>query len=176
MAERTTIAAEQPEEPGASPAPPPVDPRNKGRRAAAGVYYGVVAVVCVVSTVQVSLQATRVSPVASPYAGCHEGLAALNSAVERARSAAPGTDGEESAIARFRAALDPEWGFRDGIAATCRGSAPDERALDAIERLRYAEEHAVRREAGELAPLRRKVQAIVDDDLGRKGPPGSTTH
>ncbi len=45
--------------------------------------------------------------------------------------------------------------------------ARDATTLDAIERLRYAEEHAVRREAGELAPLRRKVQAIVDGELGR---------
>jgi len=37
-------------------------------------------------------------------------------------------------------------------------------ALDAIEQLRYAEEHAVRREAAELAPLRRRVQAIAPHD------------
>jgi hypothetical protein len=102
----------------------------------------------------------------SPYAGCHEGLVALVAAVDRARSAAPGIDGEDAAIDRFRGALLPEWSHRDSIAKACGGATDDQRALDAIERLRYAEEHAVRREAGDLAPLRRRVQAIVEKELG----------
>jgi hypothetical protein len=106
----------------------------------------------------------------SPYAGCREGLRALALAVERAREAAPGMDGEDAAIARFRSSLEPEWTYRDGVAAACRGSARDERALDAIERLRYAEEHAARREAGDLAPLRRRVRAIMDGELGPDTP------
>jgi len=91
--------------------------------------------------------------------------------VERARGAAPGTDGEDAAIERFRAALLPEWGHFDGVAVSCKGSEKDEGALDAIERLRYAEEHAVRREAGDLAPLRRRVQGIIETDLAASGAP-----
>jgi hypothetical protein len=101
----------------------------------------------------------------SPYATCREGVRALFDAVERARRAAPGTDGEDAAIERFRAALGPTWQHFDGVAAACKPSQKDQGALDAIERLRYAEEHAVRREAGDLAPLRRQVQAIIDGDL-----------
>jgi hypothetical protein len=40
-------------------------------------------------------------------------------------------------------------------------------ALDVIERLRYAEERAVRREVSELAPLRRKVGEISANQLKR---------
>jgi hypothetical protein len=131
-----------------------------------GAYYGLAAVIIVMCTVQVVRQVFFLPVRPSPYPGCREGLLALARAVERARDAAPGTDGEDAAVARFRSGLDPEWGYRDGIAAACRGSARDERALDAIERLRYAEEHAARREAGDLAPLRRRVRAIVDGELG----------
>ena len=113
------------------------------------------------------------SATAVSFKTCRDGLLALHTAVERARQAAAGTDGEDAALARFRTALTPEWGFRDDVAAACRGKAEDEGALDAIERLRYAEEHAVRREAGELAPLRRRVEAIVDRELSRPGTPSS---
>jgi len=89
----------------------------------------------------------------------------LMKAVDRARLAAAGTEGEDAALARFRSALEPEWSHRDGVASRCKGAAADEATLDAIERLRYAEEHAVRREAGELAPLRRRVQGIIDREL-----------
>jgi hypothetical protein len=106
-----------------------------------------------------------------PYTSCREGLLELHRAVDRARLAAAGTDGENEALARFRSALMPEWGYRDGVAAQCQGKKTEEGALDAIERLRYAEEHAVRREAGELAPLRRRVQVIVDRELSPKAPP-----
>jgi hypothetical protein len=129
------------------------------------IYYGILAAMGTAATVQVCLQVFFVPLRSSPFPSCHAGLRALAASVERARNSAPGTDGEDAAIERFRTALEPDWGFRDGIAVSCKGSPKDEGALDAIERLRYAEEHAVRREAGDLAPLRRGVQAIVERDL-----------
>jgi hypothetical protein len=77
-----------------------------------------------------------------------------------------GSLSEDHAMRSFRAALEPEWGRAAEVATTCRGSAKDEAALDAILQLRYAEENAVRREAGELLPLRRRAQAIVEGELG----------
>jgi hypothetical protein len=134
---------------------------------ALALYYGVVAAISVAGAVQISRQVFFAPALPPLYATCRDGLRALATAVERARRAAPGTDGEEdAALDRFRSALEPEWGYRDQILQSCRGRADDERALDAIERLRYAEEHAVRREAGDLAPLRRRVQTIVDSELG----------
>jgi hypothetical protein len=150
--------------------------RARGRRIAMTVYYTMVVLVGGAAAVQITRQvmfpehppgATAAGAGAVAPASCREGLRALFTGLARAREAAAGSDGgEDAALARFRSALAPEWAFRDGVAAQCRPSADDAGTLDAIERLRYAEEHAVRREAGELAPLRRKVQATVDQ-LGR---------
>jgi hypothetical protein len=150
---------------------PPRSPRALGRRVGAVVYWVMVGGICLAGAVEVTWQVLFQPAAAAPYPTCHDGLLALHAAVVRARDAAAHTEsGEDDALARFRAALQPEWTYRDGVAARCRGAAKDEGALDAIERLRYAEEHAVRREAGELAPLRRRVQAIVERDLGGKPP------
>ena len=153
------------------PTTPDRSPRAVGRRVAFAVYYGIAVAVGGASAVQITRQVFFVPTPTPPYASCHEGLRALFDAVARAREAAAGVGGgEDAALARFRSALEPEWTYRDGVASQCMSSASgarDATTLDAIERLRYAEEHAVRREAGELAPLRRKVQAIVDGELGR---------
>jgi hypothetical protein len=129
------------------------------------IYYGLAAAICVGSTVQLTRQVFLAPVQPSPWPSCNRGLLALAAAVERARGAASGTEGEDAALDGFRRALEPEWRYRDSVAASCRGSDRDERALDAIERLRYAEEHAVRFEAGDLAPLRRRVQTIVGTEL-----------
>ncbi|APR77155.1 Hypothetical protein A7982_02502 [Minicystis rosea] len=160
------------------PQQPRRSPRALGRRIGAIVYWAVVVGVSLAAGVEITWQVFFAPSPKAPYASCHEGLHALHGAVVRARDEAAHTEaGENAALAGFRAALQPEWTYRDGVASLCRGSAKDEGALDAIERLRYAEEHAVRREAGELAPLRRRVQAIVDGELGgRSGltPPTSS--
>lgn len=151
--------------------PKPASGRKRSRALAVIVYYGLIVTLCIGATAQITKQVFYQPRIPSAYTNCHEGLSALVSAVERARRAAPGTDGEDGAIERFRSALNPEWTYVESIGDTCRGSVNDEGALDAIERLRYAEEHAVRREAGDLAPLRRKVQAIVDSDLTQRAAP-----
>lgn len=148
----------------------PGGPRARGRRIALVAYYSFAALIIASCTLQLIRQVFFLPAAPSPYASCEEGLLALVRAVERAREAAPGTDGEDAALARFRSTLAPAWTYRDGVAASCRGSEDNERALDAIERLRYAEEHAARREAGDLAPLRRRVRAIVDGQLGPASP------
>jgi hypothetical protein len=147
---------------------PPLPPRVLGRRIALAVYYVGVVAVSLVAAVQITAQVLFGPAPPPPYATCHEGLRALFAAVGHAREAAAGSDteGEDEALARFRKALAPEWTYRDSTASLCRGAPRDEATLDAIERLRYAEEHAVRREAEELAPLRRRVQALVEHELG----------
>lgn len=144
-------------------------PRRLGRRIAQVIYWAVVASVSLVGAVEITRQVFFQPMAPLPWASCREGLLALYTAVDQARLAAAGAEGEDAALVRFRSALLPTWAYRDGIAARCKGSAPDEGALDAIERLRYAEEHAVRREAGDLAPLRRSVRGIVDRDLTSQG-------
>ena len=93
---------------------------------------------------------------------CVAGLEALKQGIARARQAASELSEatEDEALARFRQALLPEWDQRDAIAAACQSKAELASALDVIERLRYAEERAVRREVSELAPLRRRVEQL----------------
>ncbi len=134
--------------------------RRRFRVAFAGVFYALTAAFVIAATAQITQQVFFASPGTGGLAACDEGLAALNGALSRARTAAPGTDGEDAAVQRFRAALMPEWTERDAVARLCSQTPNDRAALDAIERLRYAEEHAARREAHELAPLRRRVEAI----------------
>jgi hypothetical protein len=146
-------------------------PRIIGRRIAQLLYWTLVVAVAVAGAAQVTDQVFLEPPKPPPYAGCREGLLALYAAVDQARLAAAGAEGEDAALYRFRSALEPTWGYRDGVAARCKGSGTNEGALDAIERLRYAEEHAVRREAGDLAPLRRRVREIIGRELLPKGLP-----
>lgn len=157
-------AAETDASGGPSPA------RRRGRRIALGLYYAAALAIIISGTAQVTRQLFFLPARTSPFHTCREGLRALTDAVDRARLIAPGEGGEDAAIARFRGALEPEWSYRDEVASSCRGSRADEAALDAIERLRYAEEHAARREAGDLAPLRRRVQTILEKDLTGPAP------
>lgn len=150
-----------PAEPADAPRAPS-DARAVGRRVAQIVYLALALAVAIGGGAQVFVQAFERHDAPSVQVGsCNEGLARLAAAVERARSAASATDGEDAALDRFRRALQPDWDDRDHIEDLCQSSPSSMAALDAIEQLRYAEEHAARREAAELAPLRRRVQAIA---------------
>ena len=95
-------------------------------------------------------------------ASCREGLLALDRAVARARDAAAREpNGERAALERFRAALSPEWDERPGLDAACRGDRRTASLLREIDALRYAEEHAVRYEAGAVADQRRRTGDLV---------------
>lgn len=165
--------------PSASRTPLPAErtpAQARGRRIAFILYYIAAVGVAGAGSVQVFLQAFQRRE--APELGvttCADGLARLSAAVDRARRAASLTDGEDAALLDFRKALTPEWDDRDHIEDLCRPSASSMAALDAIEQLRYAEEHAVRREAAELAPLRRRVQGIVPAETTRSGPSSAAT-
>lgn len=69
------------------------------------------------------------------------------------------TSGERDAVARFRAALAPEWSLRPAIGQHCKNDLESVRALEEVDRLRYGEEHALRYEALDIASLRKRVDA-----------------
>ena len=104
-----------------------------------------------------------------PPVDCRTGLRQLWKAIDRARQAAGNLSeaGEEEALRQFRSALSPEWDEHDAVASACRSDHDLSVALDVIERLRYAEERAVRREVSDLAPLRRRVGQIASTQLER---------
>jgi hypothetical protein len=122
-------------------------------------FYAVVVTFIVIATGNVTWQVWSPAFKSQPPTDCRTGLADLTAAVERARVSAGSLSeaGEDAALGQFRGSLSPEWDRHHAIAAAC-GSDPElARALDVVERLRYAEERAVRREVSELAPLRRRV-------------------
>ncbi|HMJ51003.1 MAG TPA: hypothetical protein VK540_02985 [Polyangiaceae bacterium] len=125
-------------------------------------YYAVVATFIVLAAGNVTWQIWSPRFRHHEPTDCGAGLDALKRGVARARQAAGELSdaSEDAALARFRQALLPEWDRRDAIAAACDSNADLATALDVIERLRYAEERAVRREVSELAPLRRRVEQL----------------
>jgi hypothetical protein len=143
--------------------------RRRGRRAVMTTYYVVVAVFIVLAAGNVFWQVWAPAFRSYPAVDCKAGLRDLVAAVERARDAAGGLaeSGEDTALAQFRSELSPEWDRHDAVAASCRSDRQLAVALDVIERLRYAEERAVRREVTDLAPLRRKVGQIRTNELSR---------
>jgi hypothetical protein len=131
-----------------------------GRRIALVSYFSFVAVVCVAGGAPIIWQVLEApTPTIAPPATCSESLDALARAVSRARSEASSADGEDAALSAFRAALEPEWTTVALVERQCASSA-EASAFDLTVRLRYAEEHAVRRESHELAPIRRKMKAL----------------
>jgi hypothetical protein len=135
--------------------------RRRGRRAGIAVFALVVTAFTAVCTAQILLQvwAPRVVPTT---VGCEAGLRGLIMAVDRARrEASEETGGERAAVARFRRALLPEWEQRPALSKECRSNKALARGLRQIDWLRYAEEHAVRYEAVDVAKLRRQVAALA---------------
>lgn len=135
------------------------------------VLYGALALFVIATpVVQVTRQVFFApAPRGTGFATCQAGIAALYDAIERGRVAAEhgDDDDEEAALLRYREAVAPDWAHRDAIAETCRGEPRALTVLDAIERLRYSEEHSVRHQAVELTALRRRVKALVATVPGR---------
>ncbi|MCA9633492.1 MAG: hypothetical protein H6718_33855 [Polyangiaceae bacterium] len=134
--------------------------RRLGRRISLVIYGVVVAGFTAVCTVQI-LATVWFPPEAEVAKSCREGLHDLISGVRSARrAAAEETGGEREAVTRFRQALGPGWERRPSVSRLCEGDPEALKALKLVDQLRYAEEHAVRNEAGDLAGLRRRVKAL----------------
>jgi len=142
-----------------------------GRRIGIAVFALIVSGATAIWTVQI-LSAVFAPPVFAVAKECRSGSQDLLTAVRRASLAAAAESGDErAALARFRAALEPEWSRRASLDALCRTDPKAQAALAEIDALRYAEEHAVRYEAVGLAPQRRRVQALYQSESdGQKRP------
>ncbi len=106
----------------------PGGPRARGRRIALVAYYSFAALIIASCTLQLIRQVFFLPAAPSPYASCEEGLPALVRAVERARRPPPGPTGRTPPSPGSRSTLAPAWTYRDGVAASCRGSEDNERA------------------------------------------------
>lgn len=145
---------------------------RRGRVGAIAVFYGLVVVFILVCAGQVTAQAIGRPARGGEPIDCREGLRQLAGAVEAARQASEGVESvPEVALQRFRQALSPAWGARDRVEAACEKTG-DRRlieAFDVIERLRYAEENAVRRDARDLGPLHRHAKGLSTGPLSGGG-------
>lgn len=131
-------------------------------------YFVVVVVIITVCTVEISIQAfsRRGGKATEAQVECVEGIRSLVAAVDRARSRVDGSNRKESdAVSRYRAALEPEWSRRGAVRRACRGDSARLETLDAVVHMGFAEEHAVRRNAMELAPFRRHASELIDKNL-----------
>jgi len=136
--------------------------RLLGRRVGVAVFTGIFAGATAIWTVQILTTVWGTAPPSA--AGCAGGTASLEQAVERARLAyavEAGDEDERAALARYRAALEPEWSERKAVEAACAGDSAGRKHLKDVIALRYAEEHAVRYESLGLAPLRRRLKGIL---------------
>lgn len=142
--------------------------RRRGRTAGIVLFAVIVTAFTAVCSVEIIMQAWA-SPGATAQIECRKGLADLIGAVRRARSAAAGvTGGEREALAKFRQSLEPEWSSRAGLTERCANDPKAVQALGDVDRLRYAEEHALRYEALDVASRRRRVDAIERELGGRR--------
>lgn len=135
--------------------------RRLGRRIAIIVFGTIVSGTTAIWTAQIISQVWW-PPYRESGVDCRTGVLDLVKAVSRARLAAARETGDErAALARFRAALEPEWTTRRGVETNCKDDAEALASLRDLDALRYAEEHAVRYEAVGLASLRRRVDSIA---------------
>lgn len=143
--------------------------RRTGRRVAIALLFAFLFAFVTGVTLQLTLQVFfRTSPEPHLFQECRQGTRALYAAVLRASAEAQGETDVPKALALFRAALAPDWDHVEHVRTLCAsgGSGSERASLDAVERLRYAEEHAVRREAASLEHLRKQVER----DLGAPAP------
>lgn len=149
---------------------------RRGRRVAYTLFYSLVVLFTLGSAARITVQVY--SP-GEPWAGdCEGGLRHLASSLAEAQRSSEGTDlGGEEALRRFREAIAPGWAVRAAVESTCHATnnAALIEAYDALERLRYAEEIGVRRQAHDIAPLRRRARALVGARAGEPAP-GSSGH
>jgi hypothetical protein len=131
---------------------------RRGRAAGAATLFLLVSSFTAVCGLQIIQQAFADAPGPGPL-DCEPGLESLSSALERARRLASAESGEKAALETFRRALLPEWNGSAAVRAACERSPGGRPRAEDVERLRYAEERALRYEAPELAELRRRVLA-----------------
>ncbi len=136
-------------------------PLRRARRWTSALFLGFVVIWVLQATGQITQQVFWPDEEPSSFTTCAEGLHALHAAIDAGRAAAEADPVDPAqALAAYRAKVDPVWRALPPVKSRC-DSPQDRRSLDALERLRYAEEHAVRREASNLASLRRQVASDV---------------
>ena len=95
-----------------------------------------------------------------PVSDCGQGLATLIDGIGAARRASTTPGQEESALREFRKAIAPYWAIRPALGPLCAKDPHFAGKLEEVDRLRYAEEHAVRYFARDLSEGRRAIASL----------------
>jgi hypothetical protein len=134
--------------------------RQLGRRLGIVLYAVIVATFTIICSVEICLQvwAPKLEPLP---VGCAAGTLLLIDAIDAARLAAADEPGEQAALAKFRSALASAWTSRPALSKACASDPEALRRLRAVDRLRYAEEHAIRYAAVDLAQRRHEVKRLI---------------
>ena len=131
-----------------------------GRRIGIATFASLMALFVAVCSVQILYQGFRSAKVET-QASCRAAIHQLIAEIRNARAgAAVEVQGERAAMARFRSALSLEKTTQKSIEDKCRTDTWGRHALEAVDEWRWAEENAVRYESVDLAPSRRRIQAI----------------
>lgn len=154
-----------------SPSPPVVSRAERiGRRLVLAVFGAAVAGFTLHNTVRIIDQVFFV-PVPAAKISCRDGVLQLVTGIRQARRAAAAEEqGERASMATYRSTLEPIWAVRASLDRACYADPEGLRALTDVDRLRYAEEHAVRSDAVDLARLRRRVHTL-EKEFGGAPPP-----
>lgn len=131
---------------------------RRGRSLGALTFVVLVSIPTIVWASQVIRQAFA-TPAESSVA-CEAGLIALIEGIEKARASATPAADEAEAILAFRANLGSSWEDHREVRAACKGQPHRLVQFGKIERLRYAEEHAVRYQTRGLSADRNAVEQI----------------
>ncbi|MBX3185441.1 MAG: hypothetical protein KF819_00440 [Labilithrix sp.] len=140
-------------------------------RAVYAVFVALAAAFIVSSTVQIARAvfggsaADRRAEGSAPAlpAACASGLETLTTAVDRAVAAAASAADPADAERRYRSARSPEWDEdrRKALEAPCAADPRGAEAVAAVARLDRAAEGAVRRQSGDLGPVRRAALSFI---------------
>ena len=139
---------------------------RRGRTIAVALFATIVTAFTGICAAEIIVQAWA-KPAAAATVECRPGIESLISAIRRASGFAASAGIEQLALSQFRSALEPEWSQRRGLALRCQGDEEATRALGEVDRLRYAEEHALRYEALDVASRRSRVESIERSFSGK---------
>ena len=139
----------------------PDEVERRGRNVGALIFGLLVAIPTALWASQVIVQAFEEPDPAG--LDCKTGLNALIAALDTAQQSASPHSDEAEALAAFRSSLGAAWENPRIVRAACAHDATLQGFYGRIERLRYAEEHAVRYATRGLAGDRNAVRALRDE-------------
>jgi hypothetical protein len=140
-----------------------------GRRIGIAAFAALMSLFVIVCSSQILYQGFHSAKVDTAV-GCRGAIQQLIGEIRNARAAAAvEVQGERAAMTRFRSALSLEKTTQKSIEHKCQADSWGKRALEAVDEWRWAEENAVRYESVDLAPSRRRIQAI-EIQLGHQTP------